>query len=149
VGLLALIFPRARFVHCYRNPVDNCLSFYSTLFKFPPSFAHDKGDIVFAYREYVRLMKHWKNVIPADRLMDMRYEDLVENQEAGTRRLIQFSGLEWQDACLHPEKNERKVATMSHWQARQPVYKSSVERWRRYEPWLGEFKELVDDPPSF
>jgi len=70
-------------------------------------------------------------------------EDLVANREQATRRLISFVGLDWSDACLAPESNRRVVKTASMWQARQPVYRSSVERWRRYEPWLGELRDLL------
>lgn len=73
----------------------------------------------------------------------MQYERLIDNRETETRRLIAFTGLDWDDACLAPERNERVVRTASVWQARQPVYASSVERWRRYEPWLGELATLA------
>jgi hypothetical protein len=98
---------------------------------------------VFFYRQYERLMDHWRKVLPADRFTEVDYEALVDDREAETRRLVAFCGLEWDDACLAPERNERTVATASVWQARQPVYKTSVERWRRFEPWLGELRELM------
>ena len=85
-------------------------------------------------------MAHWREVLPPDRFTEVDYERLVEDREAETRRLVAFVGLDWDDACLAPEKNERSVKTASVWQARQPVYKTSVERWRRYEPWLGELR---------
>jgi len=88
-------------------------------------------------------MEHWRAVLPPDRFIDVDYEDLVANREAITRRLIAFTGLGWHDACLEPERNERVVTTMSMWQARQPVYTTSVARWRRYEPWLGELRQLL------
>ncbi len=149
VGLLHLLFPNARFLHCRRHPVDNCLSFYMTTFNHAPVYSHDKENIVFAYRQYARLMAHWRKVIPANRLLEVIYEDLVSDQEAVTRRLIEFCGLDWNEACLRPEQNERVISTMSHRQARQPVYTSSLERWRRYEPWLDAFQSLIDEPPTF
>ena len=103
-------------------------------------------DLVFYYRQYERLMAHWRAVLPADRFLELRYEELIANPEPITRRLIAFCGLPWDDACLHPERNQRVVKTASKWQARQPVYRSSVDRWRRYEPWLGELRELL--PPA-
>jgi tetratricopeptide (TPR) repeat protein len=143
VGLLNALFPNARFIYCRRHPVDNCLSIYMANFRFPPSYAHDREDLVFAYRESERLAAHWKNVIPQDRLFEIRYEDLVLNRDAITRRLIEFCGLEWEEACLFPERNDRLVLTASQWQARQPVYQTSVDRWKNYEPWLGAFAGLL------
>jgi hypothetical protein len=89
---------------------------------------------------------HWRAVLPRESFLEVDYEDLIADREAVTRHLIAFSGLDWHDACLSPERNERTVRTASLWQARQPVYSTSVARWRRYEPWLGELRELL--PPS-
>jgi hypothetical protein len=85
-------------------------------------------------------------VLPHERFIEVDYEALIADREAVTRQLIAFAGLDWHDACLTPERNERMVMTASMWQARQPVYATSVARWRRYEPWLGELRELL--PPS-
>src|SRR5262249_51158050 len=106
-------------------------------------FAYDREDMVHCYRHYLRLMAHWRNALPADRLLDIQYEELVANREAVTRKLIAFCGLDWNDACLRSERNRRAVQTASVWQARQPVYKTSVARWRHYEPWLGSLRELL------
>jgi tetratricopeptide (TPR) repeat protein len=146
IGLIHLVFPRARIIHCRRNPVDTCLSIYFTQFVRRMNFASDRGDLVFEYRQYERLMAHWRAVLSLDRFLEVNYEALVADQEASTRRLIAFCGLDWDDACLRPEANRRTVQTASVWQARQPVYRSSVERWRNYEPWLGELRELL--PPD-
>jgi hypothetical protein len=123
--------------------VDTCLSIYFTHFLRRMDFASDRSDLVFEYRQYERLMAHWRAVLPADRFLDVDYEALVDDREAGTRRLIEFCGLEWDDACLSPERNRRAVTTASIWQARQPVYRNSLARWRNYEPWLGELRELL------
>ena len=88
-------------------------------------------------------MEYWRRVLPADRFAEVEYEKLVSDREAETRRLIAFCGLDCDDACLQPQRNERAVKTASVWQARQPVYTGSVERWRRFEPWLGELRELL------
>ena len=93
------------------------------------------------YRQYGRLMAHWRSAAAEN--YETEYEKLVNDREAGSRELIAFCGLDWDDACLAPEQNDRQVRTASVWQARQPVYKTPVERWRRYEPWLGELRELV------
>ena len=141
--LIRLAFPEARIIHCRRSPVDTCLSIFFMNFAKRQDYAWDRGDLVFYYRQYERLMEHWRGALPADRFAEVEYETLVVNPEAETRRLIAFCGLDWSDACLAPEQNARVVKTASLWQARQPVYKTSVERWRRYEPWLGELRELL------
>jgi tetratricopeptide (TPR) repeat protein len=143
IGLIHMVFPRARIIHCKRNPIDTCLSIYSTYFSARTEFATDRGDLVFFYRQYERLMAHWRKVLPASVFHETQYEELVADRETRSRELIAFCGLEWDDACLVPEQNERAVRTASVWQARQPVYRTPVERWRRYEPWLGELRELL------
>lgn len=142
LGAIRLALPHARFIHVRRDPIDTCLSIYFTRFATPQAFAYDRGDLVFYYRQYERLMAHWRAFIPADRLLEIDYESLIANRESLTRRMIAFCGLPWDAACLAPESNPRLVRTASVWQARQPVYRTSVERWRRYEPWLGELSQL-------
>ena len=88
-------------------------------------------------------MSHWKAILPAHQLLEVSYEDVIENREEVTRKMIDFAGLDWDNACLHHERNQRNVNTPSVWQVRQPIYKTSVERWRKFEPWLGEFSELL------
>jgi tetratricopeptide (TPR) repeat protein len=143
MGLVRLHFPKAKIIHCRRNPVDTCLSIYSNHFVGSWLFANSRGDLAFYYREYLRLMQHWRKVFPSDRLLEVDYEDVVAAPEATSRRLVAFCGLEWDPACLHPERNPDAVQTASVWQARQPIYRRSVERWRNYEPWLGELRELM------
>jgi len=125
-----------------RNPIDTCISIWATPVATAIDLCASKENIVFAYRQYQRVMAHWRQVLPSDRLLDVQYEELVSDREPVTRRIIEFLGLEWDDACMSPESNVRTVKTPSVWQVRQPVYKTSVERWRRYEPWLGAFSEL-------
>jgi tetratricopeptide (TPR) repeat protein len=146
IGLIHLVFPRARIIHCRRHPVDTCLSIYFAHFRRPMPFANQRKDLVFGYRQYLQLMEHWRTVLPSDRFIDVDYEALVANAAAEARRLVEFCGLDWDDACLRPEDNQRVVTTASMWQARQPVYRSSVDRWRCYEPWLGELRDLL--PPE-
>jgi tetratricopeptide (TPR) repeat protein len=143
VGLVHLLFPNARILHCRRNAVDTCLSIHTTPVASSSGFASTLGDLASYYRQYLRLMDHWRAVIPADRLLDVDYEDVVAEPEKTARRVIAFAGLSWDSACLRPEANRDAVRTASSWQARQPIYRSSVERWRRYEPWGGELRELL------
>jgi len=89
-------------------------------------------------------MDHWRAVIPPHRLIEIHYEDLVAEPDQTARSLIAFCGLEWDSACLHPELNRQAIATASAWQARLPIYRSSVGRWRRYEPWLRELRDLTE-----
>jgi tetratricopeptide (TPR) repeat protein len=145
LGLIHLLLPKARIIHCRRHPIDTCLSMYFTYFKGRMPFVSDKADLAFAYRQYTRLMAHWRMVLPPDRFLEVDYERLVADREAVTRQLIGFCGLDWHDGCLQPERNERVVTTASLWQARQRVFVTSVERWRHYEPWLGELSQLLAD----
>ena len=145
LGLVRLALPRARIIHCRRHPVDTCLSIYLTPYQRSPDFAHNRATIIAYYRQYERLMAHWREVLSADRFLEVSYEELVTNRERVTREIIAFCGLDWDEACLRPEANPRDVATPSAWQTRQPVYRSSLARWRRYEPWLGEFRQLLTE----
>jgi hypothetical protein len=145
LGIIRQVFPRATIVHCRRHPIDTCLSIFATDFGAPLDFAGDRGSLVFFYREYQRLMAHWREALPPDRFIEVDYEALVAAPEPLTRQLIATCGLEWNDACLAPHLNRRQITTASLWQARQPIYRTSVERWRRYEPWLGELRALLPD----
>ncbi|MGH7111807.1 MAG: sulfotransferase family protein, partial [Stellaceae bacterium] len=145
LGLIHLTVPQARIIHCRRDPIDTCLSNYFAYFSRLHPHSCDRADLVFYYREYLRLMAHWRTVLPPERYLEIDYEELVADRERMTRRLIAFTGLEWDDACLRPERNDRAVYTASSWQARQPVYGTSVRRWRHYEPWLGELRQLLPE----
>jgi hypothetical protein len=145
LGPISIAFPRSRIIHMRRHPVDVCLSIFMALFTYPPSYSFDLGDMAFFYRSYERLMAHWRAVLPAERFLEVEYRDLVEKTEPTTRKLLEFCGLEWDEACLKPEENQREIRTASLWQARQPVYKSSLDRWKHYEPWLGPLRELLDE----
>jgi tetratricopeptide (TPR) repeat protein len=147
VGLVHALLPKARIVHCRRNPIDTCLSIYSTYFAHHWGFASDRGDLAAYYRQYVRIMDHWRRVLPANRMIDVDYEQAVAAPAETAQRLIAFCGLEWDQACLSPDRNADPVRTASRWQARQPIYRTSVERWRNYEPWLGELRDLLPTGP--
>jgi len=144
LGLINIVFPKAKIIHIRRNPLDTCLSIYSTHFGGGPNFAYKQENIVFHYREYLRLMEHWRRVLPAEVFFEIDYEELVADKEGVTRQIIDFCGLPWDDACLRHNEKKSMVTTPSRWQARQPVYATSVEKWRHYEPWLGGLLELKD-----
>ncbi len=126
LGLVHLIFPQARIIHCRRNPVDTCLSIWTTPFGTPqPEFAFDRRNIVFMYRQYQRLMDHWRSVLPPDRFLEVDYEEIVSDREAVARRSLEFLGLEWNEACLHHESNKTFVNKPS-------LCRAEARLWKRW-----------------
>jgi tetratricopeptide (TPR) repeat protein len=144
IGMLHALMPNARFIHVRRHPVDNCLSIFFQNFS-GHAYSRDLDHLAYYYREYRRLMTHWRSVIPNDRLYEIDYEDLVANQEETTKSLLAFCGLEWEPACLDFQDNERVVRTASIWQVRQKMYSSSVERWKNYAPHIAPLLSLVQE----
>ena len=142
-GLIHLAFPRATLIHCRRAAIDTALSIHQTLFHPGLAFPTGGAKLVAYFRSYQRLTDHWRSVLPADRFIEVEYEELTREPEPVIRRSIAACGLPWHDACLHPERNPRAVKTPSKWQTRQPIYRHSVERWRPYEPWLGPLRALL------
>ena len=143
-GLIHATFPRATIIHCRRNAVDTALSIHQTHFHPALLFPTGGTELVRYFHTYQRLTDHWRNVLPAARFLEVDYEELTRSPEPVIRRIIAACGLAWNDACLRPESNPRAVRTPSKWQARQPINRNSVARWRRYEPWLGPLSALVD-----
>lgn len=141
VGLINTMFPNAKIIHTMRNPVDTCLSAYSKLFKDDMPHSYDLTEIGRYYKKYEQIMDHWRQVLPAGTMLDVQYEDVVEDAETNARRIIEFLGLPWNDACLDFHKSARPVKTASVSQVRKPIYGSSVKRWERYGDGL---KPLVD-----
>jgi len=141
-GVIHVTFPKATIIHCCRAAVDTALSIHQTFFHPALAFPTGGAELVEYFRSYERLMNHWRRVLPADRFLEVDYEELTHTPEPAIRRMIAACGLPWNDACLRPESNPRAVKTPSKWQTRQPIYRTSVERWRRYEPWLGPLKAL-------
>jgi tetratricopeptide (TPR) repeat protein len=144
-GLIHMAFPRSVIIHCRRAAIDTALSVHQTHFRPGLAFPTGGAELVAYFRDYQRLIDHWRSVLPADRFVEVDYEDLTRAPEPVVRRIIAACGLAWDDACLRPECNPRAVNTPSKWQARQPIYRTSIARWRRYEPWLGPLRALVDD----
>jgi len=142
VGFIHAILPDARIIHCRRDAVDTCLSCYTKLFR-DVKFASDLRELGLYYRGYERLMDHWRNLLPPERFIEVRYEDVVAGLESQARRLVAFCGLPWHAACLDFHKNSRPVRTASLTQVRQPIYGSSVGRWRAYARYLGPLLDAL------
>jgi tetratricopeptide (TPR) repeat protein len=133
IGLIRLILPNARIIHTMRDPIDTCVSCYSKLFTAGVSFSYDLAELGRHYRRYRELMTHWRSVLPPDAILDVSYEDVVDDLEGQARRLIDYCGLPWDDRCLSFHRNSRPVKTASAVQVRKPLFRSSLQRWRRYE----------------
>ena len=142
LGFIATLFPQARVIHCTRRPLDTGLSNYFTRFPLSLDYAFDLRNIGHFYGEYARLMAHWR-MIPALKIMDVSYEDMILKTEQTARGLLEFLGLDWDDRCLSPHTNPAPVETASDWQVRQPIYKHSLDKWRHYEKYLGPLKEVL------
>ena len=142
LGIIARLFPGARIVHCLRDPLDTCLSCYFHDFGGIHPYAYDLGDLGFAYRQYECLMDHWRSTLPLP-ILEVRYEDLIADQEGMSRALVAFVGLDWRDECLQFHRTPRLVHTASYDQVRRPLYTSSVGRARHYYPHLGRLVEAL------
>src|SRR5258708_7322309 len=140
-GLIHLALPHARIIHVERHPLDTCLSCFTRLFSHPQEYTYDLYELGRFYREYSLLMDHWRTVLPAGAFYSISYQELVEDMGTHARRLIDYCGLNWDDACLTPHKTRRNIRTASLTQVRQPVYTSSVARWKKYERFLGPLIE--------
>lgn len=144
LGLIELLFPHARIIHCVRDPRDTCLSCYFQDFGARHTYSADLAHLGAYYREYERLMQHWKKVIRLP-LLELRYEDIIADQEAWSRRLVEFCGLPWDDRCLRFHESGRAVTTASYDQVRQPMYQTSAGRWRHYEQHLGMLLKMLEE----
>jgi len=145
-ALIHVAFPKATVIHCRRAAVDTALSIHQTFFHPALAFPTGGAELVAYFQSYRKLTDHWRSALPADRFLEVDYEELTRAPEPAIRRIIAACGLPWNDACLRPESNPRAVKTPSKWQTRQPIYRTSVERWRRYELWLGPLRALVGAP---
>jgi tetratricopeptide (TPR) repeat protein len=144
LGVIHSVFPNARFIYMQRDPIDTCLSCYFQKFVLSLNFTMDLSDLADYYRQHRRLMAHWRAVLPPGTLLDLPYEELVADQEGWSRKILDFLGLEWDERVLNFHETKRAVATASFWQVRQRMFKSSVQRWRNYEKFIGPLKQLKD-----
>ena len=144
IGVIKTLFPNAKIIHCNRNPMDTCASIYLNHFREGHEYSFDMSDLGHRYLEYLRIMKHWREIFPSE-IFEIYYEELVDNQESISRQMFDYIGLEWDEKCLDFYKTDRAVRTASNQQVRQPMYKSSIEKWKRYEKHLQPLYEVLKD----
>jgi tetratricopeptide (TPR) repeat protein len=149
VGLINLVLPNARIIHARRNPLDNCLSCFSKLFagNYNP-YSYHLTELGHVYRYYETLMAHWRSVLPPEVMLEVQYEEVVADLEGQARRIIAHCGLEWDDHCLSFHQTKRPVQTLSTIEVRQPIYRSSVGRWRAYEQQLRPLIAALSTAPG-
>ena len=143
VGFLELALPNARVINAKRHPLDSCLGAFKQLFARGQPFTYDQFEIAEFYIEYQRIMDHWHEVLPG-RVLDVQYENVVDDLETQVRRILEYCDLPWNDACLRYYENERAVKTASSEQVRKPIYSSAKHRWRHYEKHLGPMIEVLE-----
>jgi tetratricopeptide (TPR) repeat protein len=148
VGLIHAVLPRAKIIHCRRHPIDACLSMYFQNFNDNHAYKFSLEGLVVFYEQYLRLMEHWRKVLPPGVMYEIQYEDMVEDTEGESKKLMEFLGLEWEAGQMDFFKKERPVFTCSKWQVRQPIYKSSKARWKRYEQFIEPLLPLLKYAPS-
>lgn len=146
LGLIALIFPKAKIVHIQRDPRDTALSNFQQNFKARHGglgYAFNLVKIAHQINDYHRMMSHWREVLPIP-MFELTYEEMVADQEGMTRKLLEFVGVDWDDKVRDFHKTERAVRTASVSQVRQPIYQTSKQKWRRYEQHLKPLLENLD-----
>jgi hypothetical protein len=142
LGMIAVLFPNARVVHCRRNPLDVCLSCYFTNFTNRISFASDLLHLGEYYRMYARLMEHWRDVLPSE-ILEVDYARIVDEPEPVIRGLVEYCGLEWDPNCLESHKSGRAVRTPSSVQVREPIHRRAIDRWKSYQQHLGPLRNAL------
>ena len=143
IGMIKLMLPKAKIIHCCRSPQDTCLSIFKNLFAVDGHYyAYELSELAQFFNLYRDLMSHWHSVLP-DFIYDIQYEDIVADQENQSRALLEYCGLEWDSACLEFFKTDRPVMTASSAQVRRPIYKDSVQSWKRYETQLATLLEVL------
>jgi tetratricopeptide (TPR) repeat protein len=143
VGFLSLVLPNARIINAKRHPLDSCLGSFKQLFARGQPFTYDQFELAEFYIEYQRIMDHWHEVLPG-KVLDVQYENVVDDLETQVRRILEYCELPWNDACLRFYENERAVKTASSEQVRKPIYSTSKHLWRRYEKHLGPMIEILE-----
>ena len=146
IGFIVSIFSNAKIIHCNRNPMDTCWSSYKNSFSSSVmDYSYDFDDLAKYYKIYIDLMNFWKQKFNS-KIYNLSYENLVANKESEIKKLLNFCELEWDNNCLNFHNNKKSVSTASLAQVRQPLYKSSVEKWKNYSNELeGLKKKFLDN----
>jgi len=144
LGFIATLFPNARVIHCRRGALDVCLSIYFQHFAKGHLYAYDFDDIAAYYAEYERLMRHWRSVLSIE-ILDVQYEQLLDDLECESRRMLNYCELDWDDACFAFHRSQRPVRTASSWQVRQPLYQTAKARWKKFDRHLNGLKKALSD----
>ena len=142
-GLISLILPGARMIHCRRDPLDTCLSIYALLFTSGQPFAYDQNELGRAYNLYRAMMAHWRRALPPHAMLEIDYEALVRGTEDEIRKLLDFCDLPWDARCLDFHRTRRRVSSSSLAQVRSPIYTASIGRAQEFRPWLGELEDAL------
>ena len=135
IGFIKLLFPEAKIIHCSRDPKNNCLSMFKNLFEGGLNFTYDQKDLVEYYKNYLGLMFFWKDKY-GNFILDIKYENLIKNNVEEIKKIVKFVGLSWEEQCLAFHKNKTPIKTMSTAQARQPIYKSSLNLFEKFGKYL-------------
>ena len=144
IGFIKMILPEAKVIHCIRDPMDNCLSIFKNYFSGTHKYAYDMRELGQYYKLYLDLMIHWRSIFPGF-IYDIRYEDLVSDQEEQTRKLLTFCNLPWDESCLSFYKTKRRVATASTIQVSRPIYRDSVQLWKKYGSQLEPLQNALNE----
>jgi tetratricopeptide (TPR) repeat protein len=142
VGFIHLTLPNAKIIDARRHPLDTCLGNYRQLFAQGKNHAYDLNECAEYFLEYIRLMDHWDNVLPG-RVLKVQYEDVVDDVEKQTRRMLEYCELPWEDTCLDFYASDRAVNTASAEQVREPIYRDAVGYWKNYESQLADIQEIL------
>ena len=141
IGFIKLIFPKAKIIHCHRDPKNNCFSIFKNLFEGGLYFSYDQDDLVQYYNQYSDLMNFWK-LKYENFILDVKYEDLVSNNIKEIKKILEFCDLDYQEKCLLFHKNKTPIKTMSTAQARKPIYKTSINSFEKYSKYLKTLNNL-------
>ena len=135
IGFIKNIFPNSKIIHCQRDPKNNCLSMFKNLFEGGLNFTYNQEDLIKYFKEYQNLMKFW-NFRFENSILNVEYENLVQDNKSETQKIIEFCGLEWEESCLSFHKNKTPIKTMSTAQARKPIYNSSLKSFDKFKEYL-------------
>lgn len=142
LGLIAKALPGARILHVHRHPMASCYAMYKSLFRMGYPFSYDLQALGKYWLEYNNLMTHWHSLF-GDRILDVSYENLVDDLETVSRQVVEHAGLEWSDACLRFHESTAPTATASAAQVRTPLYRSARDLWRQYERQLSPLRDIL------